>query len=196
MRRTTISCILAFFSCVSPAFAQFKEGDPGGAKTGAAQAHKWKAGVVVTAAGGPCRSIVGYMVVPIEWPEQTVKVCEQEVSPGAKVSYQPLGDSAKPDGRAHSVDRRGPAVQGSGDLRSESQHAVEARRQDGFRAAGGQKPQSRLATLPGGQSLDRGPERQDPQGGQGDGGRCQAGLGPRRSLVRLDADAGEIQDGR
>jgi hypothetical protein len=94
MRRTTIFCILAFFSCVSPAFAQFKEGDPGGAKTGAAQAHKWKAGVVVTAAGGPCRSIVGYMVAPIEWPEQTVKVCEQEVSPGAKVSYQPLGDSA------------------------------------------------------------------------------------------------------
>jgi transglutaminase-like putative cysteine protease len=38
---------------------------------------------------------VGYVPVPIEWPEQTVKVCEQEVSPGVKVSYQTLDETAK-----------------------------------------------------------------------------------------------------
>ena len=38
---------------------------------------------------------MGYVPVPIEWPEQTVKVAEQDVSPGVKVSYQPLGDTAK-----------------------------------------------------------------------------------------------------
>jgi transglutaminase-like putative cysteine protease len=75
--------------------AQFKEGDPGGAKTGAAQTHKWKAGVVITAVGGPCKSIVGYVPVPIEWPEQTVKVVEQDISPGVKVSYQTLDETAK-----------------------------------------------------------------------------------------------------
>ena len=44
-------CLLILVSCVSPVLAQFKEGDPGGAKMGVAQAHKWKAGVVVTAVG-------------------------------------------------------------------------------------------------------------------------------------------------
>jgi hypothetical protein len=81
--------------CVSSALAQFKEADPGGAKQGVAQAHKWKTGVTVTAVGGPCRSIVACLMVPIEWPEQTVKVVEKDVSPGVKVSDEALGDSAR-----------------------------------------------------------------------------------------------------
>ena len=183
-------------SCVSPAAAQFKEGDPGGAKTGVAQVHKWKAGIVVTAAGGPCRSIVGYVPVPIEWPEQTVKVCRAGGFAGSQGQLPDARRNGQADGRAHPLDSRGRAGQGGDDLRSESQHAVAAGGQDGFRAAGGQRPQPRLAALPGGQPQDRGPERQDPQSGQGDGGRRQAGLGPRRGPLRLDADAGEIQDGR
>ena len=71
---SSLICLVTLLFCVSPVLAQFKEGDPGGAKTGAAQTHKWKAGVVITAVGGPCKSIVGYVPVPIEWPEQTVKV--------------------------------------------------------------------------------------------------------------------------
>ena len=91
----TLLCVLALFTCLPSASAQFKQGDSGGAKQGVAQTHNWKAGVVVTAAGGPCRAIVGYMPVPIEWPEQTVKVVQQDVSPGAHVSYQTLEESAK-----------------------------------------------------------------------------------------------------
>ena len=82
--------------CARPPAARLEEeGDPGGTKTGDAQTHKWKAGIVVTAVGGPCKSIVGYVPVPIEWPEQTVKVVEQEISPGVKVSYQTLDETAK-----------------------------------------------------------------------------------------------------
>ncbi len=95
MIRTTVCLTLALYSFAAPALAQFKEGDPGGVKQGATQAHRWKAGVVVTAVGGPCRSIVGYVPVPMEWPEQTVKVVEQDVTPGAKVTYQTLDESAK-----------------------------------------------------------------------------------------------------
>ena len=95
MMRFAICCTLLILCCVSPALAQFKEGDPGGTKTGEAQTHKWKAGIVVTAVGGPCKSLVGYVPVPIEWPEQTVKVVEQEISPGVKVSYQTLDETAK-----------------------------------------------------------------------------------------------------
>jgi hypothetical protein len=77
------------------ALAQFKEGEPGGAKTGASQAHRWKAGVIIQATAGPCRSVTGYVPVPMEWPEQTVKIVEQDVSPGVKISYQTLNESAK-----------------------------------------------------------------------------------------------------
>ena len=93
--RQILYCTVIFLSCLSSALAQFKEGDPGGAKTGAAQTHKWQAGIVITAVGGPCKSIVGYVPVPTEWPEQTVKVCHQEVSPGAHVTYQTLDETAK-----------------------------------------------------------------------------------------------------
>lgn len=94
MYRTTIfiPILLAF---AVPAFAQFKEADPNGTKTGVAQTHKWKAGVSISASGGPCRAIVSYVPVPMEWPEQTVKVVGQDISPGVKVSYQTLDESAK-----------------------------------------------------------------------------------------------------
>ena len=89
MRRSIILTV-AVLTAFLPAAArgQFKEGDAGGAKTGPAQAHKWRAGLVVTAVGGPCRNIDGYVPVPTEWPEQTVKIVSQEVSPGVRVSYQ------------------------------------------------------------------------------------------------------------
>jgi hypothetical protein len=84
---------IALLACAT-ARAQFKEGDAGGAKLGASQMHKWKAGVVVTAVGGPCQNIVGYMPVPQSWPEQTVRNGEQEITPGVKVSYE-MVDGAK-----------------------------------------------------------------------------------------------------
>ncbi len=82
-------------ACAAPAAAQFKEGETGGAKLGAAQAHKLQVGVKVTAVGGPCRGIVGYVPVPVEWPEQTVKVAAQDISPGVKVSYQTLDEGVR-----------------------------------------------------------------------------------------------------
>lgn len=79
----------------SPAFGQFKEGDAAGAKMGVAQKHKWKAGIVVSAVGGPCKNMVGYVPVPMEWPEQTVKTGDQELSPVAKVTFQTIDETSK-----------------------------------------------------------------------------------------------------
>jgi hypothetical protein len=95
MHRLIVCCVLTLVSCAAPAMAQFKQGDPGGTKEGVAQAHKWKVGIVITAVAGPSKAIEGYVPVPMEWPEQTVRVVEQDVSPGVKVTYQTLGESAK-----------------------------------------------------------------------------------------------------
>jgi len=75
--------------------AQFKEGDSGGARLGQPRVQKLRVGVTVTAVGGPCRGLVGYTAVPIEWPEQQVKIVDEDVSPTARVTYVKVGTTAK-----------------------------------------------------------------------------------------------------
>jgi hypothetical protein len=70
------------------AFAQFKEADQGGMKLGEARVQHWRSGLVVDAVGGSCRGIVGYVPFPADWPEQDVKIVEEDVSHGVKVTYQ------------------------------------------------------------------------------------------------------------
>lgn len=80
----------------SPAQAQFQEGnDAGGAELGESQTQYWKVGMQVTAVGGPCMKIVGYVPVPVDWPEQQVKVIEEEVTPQARISYKKIDKDMK-----------------------------------------------------------------------------------------------------
>lgn len=82
--------------CGSPAWGQFRQGgDSGGASLGETQTQKWKAGLIVVAAGGPCRGIVGYVPVPIDWPEQKVRIAEEDITPGVRVSYDTTGGTVK-----------------------------------------------------------------------------------------------------
>ena len=75
---TWILGVILFVGTISPALAQFKEGDPGGAKLGATAVQKWQAGIIVTAVGGPCKSIIGYAPIPSEWPRAN----DQDVGSG------------------------------------------------------------------------------------------------------------------
>lgn len=80
----------------SPAWAQFQEGgDVGGAELGESQTQYWKVGMQVTAVGGPCMKIIGYVPVPVDWPEQQVKVVEEDVSPQARISYKKIDKNMK-----------------------------------------------------------------------------------------------------
>ena len=89
-----IAFVFALIS-ISTSHAQFKEGDPGGIEMGESQTQKWQVGVNVTALGGPCRGLVGYIPVPVEWPEQIVRVVEEDISPEARVSYQTVNNGVK-----------------------------------------------------------------------------------------------------
>ena len=66
-----------------------------GAKLGPEQVQRWRAGVQITAIGGPCKSVIAYIPVPVEWPEQQVKIVAEDVSPGAKVSYQTVDQTVQ-----------------------------------------------------------------------------------------------------
>ena len=57
--------------------------------------QRWRFGMMVTAVGGPCNRLVGTTTVPMDWPEQRVKVVGEDLSPGVTVSYKPHGTTAK-----------------------------------------------------------------------------------------------------
>lgn len=86
--RVSVVLALAWFCAASLAFAQFKDGEPGDAKTGKSQTSKWRAGVVIKASGGACRGLNGYFPVPTEWPEQQVSTLEEDISSEVKVHYE------------------------------------------------------------------------------------------------------------
>src|SRR5262249_20745549 len=45
------------------------------------QTHKWEFGIAVRAVGGPCIGLMGTFPVPAEWPEQQVKVVNEQITP-------------------------------------------------------------------------------------------------------------------
>lgn len=90
-----IGVLILSLITTSSAPAQFREGDPDGLKLGETRVQRMESGFIVRASGGACRGIVGYTTVPIEWPEQQVKIVAEDISPEAKVSYQTVDGTAK-----------------------------------------------------------------------------------------------------
>lgn len=88
--------LLASMVLAGPVYAQFQDSEEsGGAELGESQTQFWKVGMEVTAVGGPCMKIVGYVPVPVDWPEQQVKEVEEDVSPQAQISYRKIDDDMK-----------------------------------------------------------------------------------------------------
>lgn len=95
LKRIIAIATILTFAAVAPAAAQFKQSETGGPKLGDSQTTCWRTGIIVTAVGGACRGITGYAPVPTDWPEQQVKVTEEEISPEAKITYQMVDGGVK-----------------------------------------------------------------------------------------------------
>jgi hypothetical protein len=67
----------------------------GGPKLGEPQVHRWRIGMIVTAVGGPCGRMTGATSVPMDWPEQQVKIVAQNLSPGVTISYKMFKKTAR-----------------------------------------------------------------------------------------------------
>jgi hypothetical protein len=82
------SCLLlAAILAAGPARGQFVDTPPATASApalGDVRTLKYRLGVEVTAADGPCRGIYASMPVPTDWPEQKVRVVAEDVSPSVK----------------------------------------------------------------------------------------------------------------
>ena len=82
--------VLAGFSGAS--FAD----DAASIRLGEAATKQWRFGIVVKAPAGAVTGIVASLPVPMDWPEQTVRVISEDVSPGVqKVSYRTLEGGVK-----------------------------------------------------------------------------------------------------
>ena len=62
-----------------------------GPKLGEPDVQKWKFGIVVSASDGAVGRLTGTTTVPMAWPEQAVKLVDQDLSAGVTVSYKSLG---------------------------------------------------------------------------------------------------------
>ncbi len=96
MQRHVLTSLIVLLAAVSPARCQFQEGgDPKGPRLGEAQVQRWQFGLLVQAAAGPCRDMVGYVPLPSEWPEQQLTVLAEEISPGARTGYETVDGTVK-----------------------------------------------------------------------------------------------------
>lgn len=96
MRSQSFLLSLALPACLTAsAAAQFQAAEPGAGQFGETQVQRWRAGIIVTAEGGPCTGIVGTVPVPTNWPEQQVTVSQEEYSPGVHVSSRMVERTVK-----------------------------------------------------------------------------------------------------
>jgi hypothetical protein len=81
-------CLLLVAVVVAwPARGQFLDTTPAtasGPTLGDVRTLKYRVGVEVAAADGPCRGIYASLPVPADWPEQKVRVVAEDVSPSVK----------------------------------------------------------------------------------------------------------------
>ncbi len=86
MRAAPLSLIATLLLCSTVA-AQFDQEDPQGKgiRFDKTQVVRYQVGVIVTAQGGPCQGIYCTVPVPMTWPEQQVKVVEEEKSSSVRM---------------------------------------------------------------------------------------------------------------
>ncbi len=66
------------------------------ARFGPPHVMQYRVGAEITATRGPCRDIVAMVCVPLECPEQQVKIIHEDFSPEVRdVTYRMLGDGAR-----------------------------------------------------------------------------------------------------
>lgn len=99
MRSATACLVAALLLPITlatrPAAAQF-EPDPDGLKFDKPVVQRWKCGVIVRATGGPVRNVYCTVPIPSDWPEQEVKIIEEDISDNVRsVRYRVLDGGVK-----------------------------------------------------------------------------------------------------
>lgn len=100
MLRSTFALLILCVLCPQPAWAQFENVQPDEAKSatvlGTSKTTKYQVGVKIAAVGGPCGGLTATIPVPADWPEQTVRLADEQVSPEiGRVGYRLVEGTVK-----------------------------------------------------------------------------------------------------
>lgn len=115
-RIAILTLILSLFAGL-PCQAQLNDrpvASPNGIQLGDAVTQRWQVGAVVQAPSGPVRNLLITIPVPTDWPEQTVKVVDEDLSPNiGRVGYRVIAAGVKqmvvtipavpPGGEVHAI---------------------------------------------------------------------------------------------
>lgn len=78
------------------AVAQFDASESSAVQVGPGVSKELRVGMIVSAGSGACRGIVATAPVPIDWPEQRVRVIEEDFSPNVQeIGYRQVGDTVR-----------------------------------------------------------------------------------------------------
>jgi len=80
--------ILLSFCFSTPSWGQFKSEQPEGPKLGQSQTTLWRVGMIIKASAGACRGLSGYVPIPTDWPEQEVRIVDEEKTSDVSISYE------------------------------------------------------------------------------------------------------------
>lgn len=86
---------VAWAACTPRVWGQFADDPPPETPHATIAVQRWRIGMLITAEGGAFKKIVGTVSVPMDWPEQQVRIVEQDLSPGVAVSYQTVENTAR-----------------------------------------------------------------------------------------------------
>ena len=97
--RFVFSClVIAFvFPFTASALAQFEPEPAGkGPRLDKSFTQRYRVGVKISSGAGPCRGLIATIPVPTDWPEQQVRIDDEEIGKAVRsVRYIPLGDGVK-----------------------------------------------------------------------------------------------------
>ncbi|PQO42269.1 transglutaminase-like domain-containing protein [Blastopirellula marina] len=93
-------CLTLAFLLPTAAWAQFDNVQPDEAKSaavlGSSKTMKYQVGVKLQAVGGPCAGLVATIPVPADWPEQTVRLADEQITPAVqRVGYRMVEGTVK-----------------------------------------------------------------------------------------------------
>ena len=89
-KQTVLLGVVLSAAFALPAAAQFKPGAAEQTKLGEATIQHYQVGVDVKALSGPCKGIVATVPIPVEWPEQQVKISKEEIAPQIRTSEKTI----------------------------------------------------------------------------------------------------------
>jgi hypothetical protein len=96
MQRAVFPALALGLLMTTSAVAQIGQADSKGAQRGEALTQRYQLGIIVTAKGSVCRDIVATAPIPRDWPEQEVRVGEEDFTPNVKnVEFRMIDDTVR-----------------------------------------------------------------------------------------------------